>query len=319
MDRFLSMMFASMVVAGSILCAAQGPDVASKSVVSAPAMAPSSSSANPSSATPAVVTPTGITPVTPDDAETAMDPASLLPDLPALPRTRASLIGGTIQKVDRIRDQVTIQIFGGGKMKVFFDPRTQLLAGNTQGSALDLRPGDHVYIDTILEGSTIFARDIRLASHVTGGTSQGVVISYRAGDSELVLRDRLSPEPVKLHFTPRTQIVQDGHAAFASQLVPGTLVDVNFVAQKNNREVQQVSILAVPGTDFTFAGQVASLDLHLGLLVIVSANDHKTYEIYLDPSVVPVDDRLHIGADVSSVANFDGKRYVARSLIVNSK
>jgi hypothetical protein len=314
MDRFLSKMFASTVVAGSMLCMAHGQDVASKSVVSSPTMGPSSSSAPPAS-----VTPTGLAAVTADDAELAMDPASLLPDLPDLPHTKASLIGGTIQKVDRIRDQVTVQIFGGGKMKVFFDPRTQLLAGNTQGSALDLRPGDHVYIDTILDGSNIFARDIRLASHVTGGTSQGVVISYRAGDSELVLRDRLSPEPVKLRFTPRTQIVQDGHAAFASQLVPGTLVDVNFVAQKNNREVQQVSILAVPGTDFTFAGQVASLDLHVGLLVLVSSNDHKTYEIYLDPSVVPVDDRLHIGADVSTVANFNGTRYVARSLTVNSK
>jgi hypothetical protein len=316
MDRFLSMMFASSVVAGSILCMAQGQDVASKSVVSSPTTAPSSNSATP---TPASVTPTGASPATPNEAELAMDPASLLPDLPVLPHAKASLIGGTIQKVDRIRDEVTVQIFGGGKMKVFFDPRTQLLAGNTQGSALDLRPGDHVYIDTILDGSNIFARDIRLASHVTGGTSQGVVISYREGDSELVLRDRLSPEPVKLRFTPRTQIVQDGHAAFASQLVPGTLVDVNFVAQKNNREVQQVSILAVPGTDFTFAGQVASLDLHVGLLVLVSANDHKTYEIYLDPSVVPVDDRLRIGADVSTVANFNGTRYVARSLTVNSK
>jgi hypothetical protein len=134
-----------------------------------------------------------------------------------------------------------------------------------------------------------------------------------------VLRDLLSPDPVKLRVTSRTQIVQDGHAAFASQLVPGTLVDVNFAAQKDGRDVQQLSILAVPGSDFTFAGEVISLDLHLGVLVLKSTTDHKTYEIHLDPSVIAVDDRLRTGADVSAVANFDGSRYVARSLTVNSR
>jgi hypothetical protein len=228
------------------------------------------------------------------------------------------LIGGSIQNVDRVRDQLTLQIFGGGKMKVLFDPRTHIYEGKTQVSALDLRPGDRVYIDTILNGSTIFARNIRVAG-AASGKSQGVVLSYRADKGELVLRDLLSPDPIKLHLTPRTQVVQDGHAAFASQLLPGTLVDVNFAAQKNDREAQHVSILAVPGSDFTFAGRVISLDLRIGLLVLQSATDHKTYEIYLDPSAIAIDDRLRAGADVSTVANFDGSRYVARSLTVNSR
>jgi len=51
---------------------------------------------------------------------------------------------------------------------------------------------------------------------------------------------------------------------------------------------------------------VASLDLHIGLLVLTSSTDHKTYEIYLDPSVITVDDRLKVGADVTTVANFNG-------------
>jgi hypothetical protein len=305
MGRFLSSIFVSSIVAGSILsCMAFGQDVPSQSVVSQPALTPSS---------------TAVTKVVPDDADVTLDPASLLPDLPALPHAKASLIGGTIQKVDRVRDQLTVQIFGGGKIKVLFDTRTQILAGNTQAAAPDLRPGDRVYVDTILNGNAIFARDIRLANHVTGGASQGVVISYRADKGELVMRDLLSPAPVKLRFTSATQIVQDGHAAFANQLVPGTLVNVNFVAQKNDRDVQQVLILAVPGTDFTFAGEVISLDLHVHLLVLKSVTDNKTYEIYLDPSVIAIDDQLRAGANVSTIANFDGSRYVARSLTVNSR
>ena len=327
--RFWSRIVVSGVLAGSILgCAAYGQSggsqpVAPQSVASQPISSESvvsPSEVSPSEISPSAVTPSSITPVpAPEnaDADILVDPASLLPDLPALPRKKASLIGGSIEKVDHIRDQLTLQIFGGGKMKVAFDPRTHIVQGSTQASVLDLRPGDRVYVDTILDGGTIFARNIRLATSGSGGKSQGVVVSYQ-GD-ELVLRDTLSPDPVKLHFTAGTKIVHDGHSAFANQLVPGTLVNVDFTAQKSNREVQQVSILAVPGTDFTFAGRVISLDLHIGLLVLQSANDHKTYEIYLDPSVITVDDRLRAGADVSTVANFDGSRYVARNLTVNSR
>jgi hypothetical protein len=39
----------------------------------------------------------------------------------------------------------------------------------------------------------------------------------------------------------------------------------------------------------------------------------------MDPSVIAVDDLLHPGADVTAVAKFDGSRYVARSLTVNSR
>jgi len=300
--RFFSSALASSVVAASILGAAYGQDVASSSVVSPATTA---------------VTPSSITPVTTTDkAEIELDPASLLPDLPALPPAKASLIGGTIQKVDRIRDQLTVQVFGGGKMKVAFDPRTHIYQGSTQASAPDLRPGDRVYVDTILDGGTIFARNIRLAKAAAGGKSEGVVMSYRADKNELIVRDLLSPDPVKLRLTSKTQVTQDGRAAFASQLVPGTLVDVSFAAQKNDRDAQQVSILAVPGSDFTFAGQITGLDLRIGLLVLTSVTDHKTYEIYLDPSVITFDERLRPGAEVTTVAEFDGSRYVARTLTV---
>ncbi|MGC2647020.1 MAG: hypothetical protein WA261_12145 [Candidatus Sulfotelmatobacter sp.] len=276
-------------------------------------------SADSASSAPAT-TRSSVTPVavTPENADIVVDPASLLPDLPTLPPTKASLIGGTIQRVDRVRDELTVRVFGGGKMKVFFDTRTHIYNGNALGATPDLRVGDRVYLDTILDAGNIFARNIRLATQTAGGKSQGVVISYQSGKNELLLRDLLSPEAVKLRLTPNTQVVQDGHAAYANQLVPGTLVDVDFISQKDDRDAQKISILAVPGTDFTFAGVVTSLDLHIGLLVLTSQTDRKTYEIYLDPAAITVDDGLHAGANVTTVARFDGSRYVARTLTVNS-
>ena len=294
------------VILGSL---AYAQATASQSVVSADS-ASSAPATTRSSVTPVAVTP--------ENADIVVDPASLLPDLPTLPPTKASLIGGTIQRVDRVRDELTVRVFGGGKMKVFFDTRTHIYNGNALGATPDLRVGDRVYLDTILDAGNIFARNIRLATQTAGGKSQGVVISYQSGKNELLLRDLLSPEAVKLRLTPNTQVVQDGHVAYANQLVPGTLVDVDFISQKDDRDAQKISILAVPGTDFTFAGVVTSLDLHIGLLVLTSQTDRKTYEIYLDPAAITVDDGLHAGANVTTVARFDGSRYVARTLTVNS-
>jgi hypothetical protein len=309
MERLLTHVFAGTILIGSLAgCPSYGQSVPSQSVTSTSSVeSPTVTTSTAKPSTPAV------------DEETLVDPASLLPDLPQLPNAKASLIGGTIQKIDRVQDNLTVHIFGGGKMKIFYDPRTQILHGSGLASPPDLRPGDRVYVDTILNGGIVFARTIRLATAAAAGKSQGVVVSYRPDKNELVVRDQLSPAPIKLTLDSRTEIVQDGHAASASELVPGTLVDVEFASQKDARDAEHVSILAVPGTNFTFSGEVTSLDLHIGLLVLTSTTDQKTYEIYLDPSTISIDDRLRPGADVTTVANFDGTRYTAKNLTVNSR
>jgi hypothetical protein len=255
-----------------------------------------------------------------ETTDTAVDPASLLPDLPPLPPAKASLIGGTVAKLDRVRDEITVQIFGGGKMKIAFDARTNIYRGSSLVSTSDLHQGDHVYLDTILDGSTVFARNIRLKGAASSGESQGTVIGYRADKNELTVRDALSPQALKIRLTPQTQVVQGNQISSFSVLTPGTLVAVHFGAQQNGGDVaRQISVLAVPGSTFTFAGRVTGLDLRLGLLVLTSSSDGKTYEVYIDPAVVAVDDKLHEASDVSVVTRFDGSRYVAQSLTVNSQ
>jgi hypothetical protein len=255
-----------------------------------------------------------------DTSETALDPASLLPDLPPLPAAKASLIGGRVERLDRVKDRLTVQVFGGGRMTISFDPRTHLYLGTATAAASDLRPGDRVYVDTILVGSTIFARSIRLKDSSAVGENQGIVIRYRSDRGELEIRDALSPNPLKVHLTPQTRVTHDGHTASARDLTPGTLVAVKFGVQQNGSDVaQEVSVLAVPGTSFTFTGRVTTLDLRLGLLVISSSTDRKTYEVYFDPAVPGIDNNLRTAADVTVLARFDGNRYVARSVTVNSQ
>jgi hypothetical protein len=254
-----------------------------------------------------------------DVPDIALDPASLLPDLPPLPPAKASLIGGTVQKLDRVRDQVTVQIFGGGKMKVAFDTRTHFYRDGIDGSASGLQKGDRVYLDTILDGSTVFARSIRVKTTNSTGETEGTIISYRADKGELEIRDALSPRSLKIHVTPQTRLMHGDQTVSANELMPGTLVVIKFGPQQNGGDVaQELSVLAIPGSSFTFAGRITSLDLRLGVMVLDSSTDHKTYEIYFDPSVIASNDKLREASDVTVITRFDGNRYVARTLTVNS-
>ena len=254
-------------------------------------------------------------------SDVPLDAASLIPDPPPLPtRARASLIGGTINKLDRVRDEIAVRPFGGGKlMKIFFDPRTRVYRGSSAATISDLRKGDRIYVDTILDGSTVFARNIRLSSNAASGVTEGILLRYRRGSGELEVRDPLSPQPLKMVLTSNTRLTQDGHLAQAGSLVPGTLMSVQFTTDAEGHDVaSEVSIFAVPGSSYTFSGRVVALDLHVGLLVLTSSADSKTYEIYLDPATTPVDDSLRQGVDATVLARFEGDRYVAHEVSVNS-
>ena len=244
---------------------------------------------------------------------------SLIPELPPVSsHNKVSLIGGTVQKMDRVRDEFTVQVYGGGRVNVYFDPRTHIYRNGSEATLADLRAGDRVSIDTMLDGGNIFARTIRLKGTANAGQSQGVVLSYSPTSGDLILRDGLSPQPLRLRLTPQTRLLSRGQVVAASQLVSGTLVSVTFDPQKDGHEVaKEVSVLAVPGTNFTFVGEVTGLDLSAGILILTSANDGKTYEIYLGPSADSVKDKLRQSANVTVLTRFDGERYVAQNVTVN--
>ena len=253
------------------------------------------------------------------DESIAVDPSSLLPELPPTPHANATLIGGTISKLDRVRDRVVVSVFGGGQMTIYFDPRTNVYRAGKEASVVDLQQGDRVYLDTILDGTMVFARTIRLGSPTASGESQGVIVKYRPERNELTLRDSLSPSSVQVRVDSNTHFIQDGRPVSANVLVTGTLVSITFSPQGGGHSLaRQVSILARPGQHFRFSGQVVHLDLRTGLLVVKSSTDNKTYDIYLSPSMNP-DENLHNGATVTADTDFDGSRYTARNLTINSQ
>jgi hypothetical protein len=253
--------------------------------------------------------------------ETALSGPS---DLPPMPRGRSTVIGGAIRGVDRVRDQFTLNIFGGRRLKVLFDARTQVYRDGLKSDLRDLHPGDHVSVETVLEGTSVFARSIHLLSALPEGECEGQVLNYDPGSRELTVRDVLSREPVKLSVPAGTVFARQGQAASASmdvgssELLKGTLVSVKFHSDNDGQGVvSQIAILATPGTAFVFVGNVVFLDLHSGLLALVDPRDERRYEVFFDSARFPMSREIHEGADVTLTADFDGSRYVARAITIN--
>jgi len=246
--------------------------------------------------------------------------AGPLPDLPPVPKGKASLMGGTIRKLDHVRDQMTLDFFGGGSGKILFDGRTRVLRDGSPSTLKELKAGDRVYLETVLDGTTVFARNIRVVIQSGQGHSDGQVLNYRPETGELTVRDALSPEPLKLRLTADSEVLREGRKVAASELREGTLIAAEFLpsgSDKSAPTARRISILAQPGAQLAFSGRIVMLDLHTGLLVLLNPQDGKNYEVYLDPAASAKRETLHEGAEVTVNTRFDGSRYAVNSISIN--
>jgi hypothetical protein len=257
--------------------------------------------------------------VSPGDIEPVRPLPANPAGIPPLPGGKVTLLGGTIQKVDHIRDRLTLQVFGGDRTAVLFDERTHVFRDGKSATLDDLKNGERAYVDTTLDGTQIFARNIRVVAQLPTGQSSGQIVDYRPGSGELIMRDTISPEPVKMRLAGNAVILQGDRIAGPAELKAGTLVTLAFTPGNGEAPiVRQISILALPGAAFIFSGRIDHLDLRRGLLVVVDPRDNKSYEVYFDPTARHLARDLKQGVDVTVQATFDGRRYQSREIAVNS-
>jgi hypothetical protein len=240
---------------------------------------------------------------------------------PTLPKGKSTIIGGTVTNLDRVRDEMTLRVFGSKqKMKVLFDPRTRIFRDGVPVALQDLRNEDHVSVETRLDGTAVFAQRIEIFAHSTLGQCSGQVLSYDSGKGEVMIHDPLTPEPVKLQLTSATSVsgADKGPPYSISDLKKGALVTAQFAPEANGKRIaRQLVIQALPGTAFTFSGSVTYLDVHAGVLVLTDPRDKKTYEISFGQNRFSIGREVHEGSDVTVAAVFDGSRYNATDITLN--
>ena len=240
-------------------------------------------------------------------------------DMPPLPPGKATLLGGTISAVDHLRDRMILRVFGGGRFVVTFDERTHVYRNGKAASVDDLKNGERVYADTVLDGTQVFARSLRVGPHSAVGESHGQIVDFEPARGELTLRETISATPFRMRLAPDTVILRGDRPALPAELHPGTLVTVAFLPGGGGQAVaRQISILASPGAAFVFSGRIEYVDLNRGLLVLADPSDNKSYELYVDSTVRRLIRAIPVGADVTVNATLDGGRYAVQSITRNT-
>jgi hypothetical protein len=249
------------------------------------------------------------------EAERERSGSDTLLDLPPLPESKVTLIGGTVAKLDPVRDRMALRPFGGGQMEIAFDMRTKIYRDGAVAGMRDLRPGNRVYVDTMLNGDQVFAKTIRIDTRASTGDARGQVVSYDSTSGVLSVQEHVSPQPFKLHVTPQTAVTIDHHPAAVGDIQPGAIVIVGFAPGANGGdEAKHIEVLANPGQSFTFVGKITFIDLHANRIAIANQSDNETYDLAID-SVLQSETRgLREGAQATVQAIFDGKQYQARKI-----
>src|SRR6266851_4089179 len=233
-------------------------------------------------------------------------------DLPPLPHKEVTLIGGTVISMDEVMNRMVVQPFGGKqKMRIRLDARTHFYRDGQQITEREIQQGQRIYLDTMLNGDKVFAKTIWIRTSVESGSSRGQIVEFNRQHQMLTVRDELSDQPVKMQVGSAVMVRRGNQTVTQNDLVEGALVDLSFGPQK---EIREITLLATPGTAFTFAGRVTYLDLSRKLIAIANRSDGKNYDVYMDAIAPSILRRLREGVDVTVSAVFDGTRYAARQI-----
>src|SRR5438270_7334359 len=189
------------------------------------------------------------------------DVADLLAPKP-LSQSKLSLIGGTVKSIDQIRDHMTVRVYGTGNMAVKFDQRTHFFRDGKETTQMAVKPGDRVYLDTQLFQGKVFAKNIYVETGSSPADASGQIMSFDRRSGDLVVFDQLAGSTVKFRVMPQTNIKSGESTATQASLRPGTLIAVKFSPRsRSTGSADEVSIIAEPGTAFTYFGRVTHLDI----------------------------------------------------------
>jgi hypothetical protein len=233
-------------------------------------------------------------------------------DPPPLPKGEVTLIGGTITSLDEVMNRMVVQPFGSKqKLRVAFDTRTHFYRDRKPISYREIRQGQRIYLDSMLNGSKVFAKTIWIQSTSESGIGRGQILDYDSAGKLLTVRDEISSQPVKMQLTPTTVIEENNRRESPQALVRGALVSLSFGPQ---RELRNVTLLARPGSTFTFAGRVTYLDVSQKIIAVDNCSDRRKYDISIAAIAPNLIRQLREGSEINVSTVFDGEHYDARRI-----
>lgn len=241
--------------------------------------------------------------------------------MPPLPTGKSTILGGTIRDVDPVLDRFTLGIVGEKPIKILFDERTQVFLDGKKIPLRNLRPASHASVQTTLDGTSVFALSVHILSQLHQGDYQGDVISYNPSTGDLELAGGHGGEAIRFKVSSDATFARKGQRDFiASQSGPsdlqkGTLVSIEFEPDGKGRgTITKVTVLATPGSEFVFSGNLIALDMHTGTMVLLDPTNNQSYQIEFNSTSLSSMPDVRPGQRVRVAARYDGTRYLANNV-----
>jgi hypothetical protein len=128
-------------------------------------------------------------------------------DLPPLKPKEVTLIGGVVISMDEVMNRMVLQPFGTKqKLRVHFDTRTHFYLEGKEITEREVKLGQRVYLDSMLNGDRVFARSIWIRTSAESGVGRGQIMDFDPGHKVVTVRDELSNQPVRMQLTPTTTV-----------------------------------------------------------------------------------------------------------------
>lgn len=241
--------------------------------------------------------------------------------MPPLPAGKSTILGGAIRDVDPVLDRFTLRIVGEKPIKILFDERTQVFLDGKKIPLSDLRATTHASVQTTLDGTSVFALSVHILSQLQQGDYRGEVISYSPSTGDLELAGGQGGEPIRFRVSSDASFVRKGQQNFvasqsgASDLQKGSLVSIEFEPDGKGRgTITKVTVLATPGAQFVFSGNLIALDMHTGTMVVLDPTNNQNYQIAFNASSMASMPDVRPGQRVRVTAEYDGTRYLAHDV-----
>src|SRR5260370_8673415 len=119
---------------------------------------------------------------------------------------------------------MTVDLCGGQRMRVRFDERSHIFRDGVETTGLGIKKGDRVYVDTMLDKSYIFARNVHVVTASAPADARGQLLGYPGKDGVIAIQDELSSQPVRFRGDGATAFKRHGPKTSAAHLSPATLI-----------------------------------------------------------------------------------------------
>lgn len=241
--------------------------------------------------------------------------------IPALPGGKSTILGGSIRAIDPVLDRFTLNIIGEKPLRILYDERTQVFLDGRKIALRDLRPAEHASVQTVLDGSSVFAISVHILSQLERGDYSGEVVSYNPATGDLDLITGSGSQSIRVRVSSETKFARKGQGPFSSMtagagdLQRGSLVSIQFDADGRGRgTATDITLLATPGSQFVFSGNIIRLDTQTGIMMLFDPGNNRTYEIAFSAGTISSLQEIHSGQRVRITARYDGTRYLAQDV-----